>query len=677
MTNPHLLQRAELTEVPAENEIDPPSGIQSSRAAPGVRSLLVATLLYGGVSLLVWWNVWTAHPTTTTLCGCGDPSLFTWFLSWPAHAILHGQNPLYSTNLFYPGGVNLLSNTSELAIGIILAPVTWAFGPIATLNVALFLCPLASALGTFVLLRRWIKWLPGAFIGGLAYGFAPFLVLNLTGAWIMVSMAVVPPLVILCLDELLFRQRRRPVTVGIVLGLLIVFQFFVGTELLLIMAVCTSIGLAIIVVYTELRSPTRLRAHFRHAALGCVSGATTATILLAYPLWFAFAGPAHLPGTIWPNTQVQYQGLTLSNMLFSTPVQLFGVRGLYFQHRYGGYQGQIFSTQYFGILVFVVIGAGLIAFRRDRRMWFFGSMALASFLLSLGESKTVPLPWALLGSLSQFDNVIPERFLVITWLCVALLVAMIVDHTYWAVDGWRGARRRGASSPGVAGRIRSSRWTATAIAVGVAVVALVQPALYVAKAIPLATRPVVLPTWFQTVAPRLDHHQVLLVIPSGDLLESAATWQAVDGLNFSVVGGPGPGDLPSRAGPERPGSTAISTLMASSSIPQPDQAALDIRDALHEWGVTTIVIPDQSDLPRYEQIPSVTLTAALMTAATGRKPTHQADAWVWLNVDRAVSSPTPVTTDLAKCVAGLPSSGAAAVDSATNCAVAARSPGGE
>ncbi len=122
--------------------------------------------------MFVWSSAWR-HPTSTTTCGCGDTSLFTWFLEWPAYAISHGLNPFYSTAMHVPVGVNLLANTSVVAIGVLLAPVTWLFGPVATLNVALTLAPALSALSMFVLLRRWVTWTPAAFVGGLLYGFSP------------------------------------------------------------------------------------------------------------------------------------------------------------------------------------------------------------------------------------------------------------------------------------------------------------------------------------------------------------------------------------------------------------------------------------------------------------------------------------------------------------------------
>ena len=153
------------------------------------------------LSVLMWWNVWSTHPTSTSICGCSDNSLYTWFLDWPAHAIAHGMDPLYSSAMGYPHGVNLLANTSELAIGVPLAPITWIFGPIATLNVALTLGPALSALAMFALLQRWVSWSPASFIGGLAYGFSPFVLSNLEVSHLDFTMAFVPPLVIACLDE--------------------------------------------------------------------------------------------------------------------------------------------------------------------------------------------------------------------------------------------------------------------------------------------------------------------------------------------------------------------------------------------------------------------------------------------------------------------------------------------
>ncbi|MGB7052138.1 MAG: hypothetical protein WBG41_11260, partial [Acidimicrobiales bacterium] len=197
---------------PVAAPVDEPSPTTAHRHA-----VAIGGLFYLVVSLVVWWNVW-AHPSSTTTCGCGDPGLFMWFLAWPAHAIANGLDPLHSSAVFPPHGMNLLANTGVLAVGVVLAPVTWLFGPVTTLNVAMTASPVLSAMAMFVLLRRWVGWSPAAWFGGLLYGFSPFALTNLAAGHIMLGLLVVPPLIVLCLDELLVRQSRRPVATGVVLG---------------------------------------------------------------------------------------------------------------------------------------------------------------------------------------------------------------------------------------------------------------------------------------------------------------------------------------------------------------------------------------------------------------------------------------------------------------------------
>ena len=156
----------------------------------------MAFAIYLLVSTGLWWHVWSTHPTGVATCGCDDPGLFTWFLAWPANAIAHGHSVLYSTAIFHPGGVNLLSMTSVLAIGIPLAPVTWLFGPVATLNVAATLGPVLSALAMFWLLRRWVSWTPAAFIGGLVYGFSPFVLTAVSVGHLNVAFLFLLPLMV-------------------------------------------------------------------------------------------------------------------------------------------------------------------------------------------------------------------------------------------------------------------------------------------------------------------------------------------------------------------------------------------------------------------------------------------------------------------------------------------------
>ena len=221
----------------------------SHRRRHSLGPLAVALVAYLGVSILLWWQIWSSHPTTVTTCGCGDASLFVWYLEWPAYALVHGHSFLYSSALFHPTGTNLLSNTSVLAMGVPLIPVTLLWGPVATLNVAFTLAPALSALAMFWLLRRWVRWSPAAFVGGLVYGFSPFAFVSLAGGHLMLGFLALLPLMVACLDELVLRQRRGPYLVGGTLGLLVVVQFFVGTEMLVIAGLSGLVGLVLLVGY--------------------------------------------------------------------------------------------------------------------------------------------------------------------------------------------------------------------------------------------------------------------------------------------------------------------------------------------------------------------------------------------------------------------------------------------
>jgi hypothetical protein len=624
------------------------------------------------LSLFIWSHVWTSHPTSVTTCGCGDASLFTWYMEWPAYAIAHGLNLFHSTGMNYPTGVNIPANTSELALAVPLAPVTWLFGPIAALNVALTLSPALSAWAMFVLLRRWVSWTPAAIIGGMFYGFSPFLVAELTDAHLMLGMAAVPPLVVVCLDELLIRQQRRPVMTGVLLGLLVTLQFFIGSEILLMMAIMGVVGILIVVAYAVREHPETLGDHTRYAVAGLTSGAVTAGVLLAYPVWYALAGPDHFSGPIWPGrvSSVRTASTALNNYVHLSPTTVEAASSAFF-HKIGGYQGPVTSPQYFGIGMLVVVLGGLIVWRRDRRLWFFGAVAFVSVVLSLGAPKAILLPWQLVQNLPLFQNIIPIRFVFFTYLAVAIMLGLIIEHTNVEVNRRRQmAQHRSTGQSTGFPWSRLPRWAGAATGVIIAAIALVQPAADIAPTIPITTQRVVLPTWFRVVAPHLNQHQVLLVFPSAfNSPQTVLTWQAVDKMHYSMINGGLPVGLLAYAGKEYNGAGVIAWVSLRPELPEYSNSndLLFVRQALGEWGVTTVVIPDQPSFPAYDQIPSVTVAAALITAATGELPIHQADAWVWKDVEKAPQHALPSGAQFYQCIKGKPSHGEAVVEAATRC----------
>ncbi len=649
----------------------PLAGIGRSAAWPALRTMALAGTTYILLSLGVWWHVWTGHPSTTTTCGCSDSSLFQWFLAWPAYAISHGLDPWYASDMFYPHGINLLSNTAVVGVGVVLAPVTWLFGPIATFNVAITLAPALSAFAMFVLLRRWVAWAPAAFFGGLLYGFSPFILIELTDGHLMLAMAPMPPLLVLCLDELLARQRRSPVMGGVLLGLVVTVQFFIGTEVLLIVSIAAAIGIVLTLIYGAVHRDVLLR-RVRHAALGLAAASATVAVLLAYPTWFALAGPAHLSGPIWGSDLISYEGTNVHD--FFLPARSYP-QVLSLAHRFGGYQALSFSGQYLGIGLIVVLVTGLVVRWRDPRLWLFAIVGVIAVPLSMGLAPSgSPTLWGFFVHFPLLNNVIPGRFLIVTYLCAAVMLGLIIDHTRTSFGRWVDVRDvRGSDDHA---RL-ATRWRPAGswAAIGVSLIALVPILAYLAGNLPFTTQSVELPKWFETVGPHVASGAVVITFPvPWDFRTSSLTWQAVDGMSFAQVGGGGPEAISSRAGKEEAGQSYLGEVSIDGGqlTITPNGVAVS-RQALNVWGVTTIVVPDTHSLPTYERLHAVRSAVVLMTAATGRLPTRRADAWVWTDVEQSPPPVLPSSAALAACNGGSQSGPVASIERSAACVLAAAS----
>ncbi|MGO8873612.1 MAG: 6-pyruvoyl-tetrahydropterin synthase-related protein [Acidimicrobiales bacterium] len=646
---------------------------------------LVAGALYLAVSVIIWAHVWTGHPTAMTTCGCGDSSSSIWFTFWPAYAISHGHDPLFSTAVGYPTGISLIF----ASFGIALAPLTWLVGSVAALNVGLTAVPVLSALSMFALVRRWVSWMPAAFVAGLFYGFSPFVLNNLASAHVDFTFVAVPPLVVICLDELLIRQRRSPKLTGIVLGLLLSLQFLVGVEVLILMLIEVVIGVILVVIDVARRDPVALRKHARPASVGAVSAAVTTCLVLAYPVWSALAGPAHYSGTIHPGLRLSIFGGTAQKFFLPSKPLVHGAFSSPFFRIVGGYQGPVLSAQYFGIGVVVVCLAGILLWRRQRLLWLFGLLSIVSLCLVTSSG-----PW--LGSLPVLKNIVPLHFVLFAYLAVAVLLGVIVDNTRSAVNDISG-RSVGRSSRTKSEKWRSSlrRWPGAASGLVVASLAIAPPAVYVAQGIPFTIEPIILPTWFRTVAPHLSGHPVVLVLPApftatkGGLKwtdssgrnyslslsgkQAAMTWQALSGQRFSMVGSGGLGAGTVRNDVENAGQNVISQVTFAYAthpvITSSDLVA--VHRALLGWKVTTVVLPDQPELPEYDQVASVPAMAAMITGATGLRPTHTAKAWVWNGVDHSTLSTYPTAAQYASCTNGTSGIGGLTVDRTVACVLAA------
>ncbi len=620
--------------------------------APLWAQYLVAGGLYLVLSLLVWWQVWTTRPSSVMTCSCTDAGRAVWYLEWTAFALSHGHNLWYSNWLFHPGGFNILSDTSVPAIGLVMTPITLLFGPVASINVASTLVPVLTALSTFWLLRRWVRWTPAAFIGGLVYGFSPFVLVQLAYGWLNLATLALLPLMVACIDELVVRQRARPTLVGGALGLLLTIEFFVSSELVLIVIISGVIAIGLLAVYAAVHDLTDLRRRLPYALTGILTGAVVVIALLAYPVWFFLHGPAHLGGgPVWSTDIPGNLGNTLSNFWSQvgrfgpvTQRQLAGEAPVL-----GGYEGPPFpSPSYLGLGLLIVLVAGTVWRRHDRRLWFFGALGLVTAALSLRVGGTNWGPWSLVYHLPLFNNVVQERFSAVIDLCAVVMLAVILDRVRTTVMNWSAERQPITQRPNTHLRrapVGARSVTAGLAALVVAAVAIVPIGNALASNLPLRMQAVVVPRWFTEVAPHLPPGQVVLTYPFATAdSQSAIPWQAIDKMHYLMAGGGGPAGTVAHAGAQTAG---FSVLAAASLplVPAPTESQSNlaaVRRAVQAWGVTMVVVPGDAGLPTYQRARGTSFAVGFFTAVLGSAPVYQAGAWVWPEVKQA-PPPVPIS----------------------------------
>jgi hypothetical protein len=558
---------------------------------------------YGLAAILLFWPAWLS-PAERTVGGRGDPFFFMWFLRWFPYAVAHGWNPLFTTHLDYPDGVNLMWNTSIALPSLLLTPVTLIAGPIVAYNLLVTMGLAVSGWCAYLALRRYVRSGAAAFVGGAIYAFSPFMVSQSLGHPHL-TMAWAPPLVLLILDEVLVRQRVSRWH-GVLLGGLGAAQLVTGEELLAMVTVAGVIGVVILAVLHRDAVRSRLRPAL--PVFGTALG--TFLLLAGLPLAVQFLGPQQVHGPLQPHN---YYVADVLNFVVPTRMQL-AAPGLA-THLSDHFTGNVAEqTAYLGVPLLAL----LVVF--VRRRWGQPVVAWAVItgvviaILSLGTTMHVagsdtgiPLPWALLDRVPLVREILPARLSLVVYLLVGLLVAVFLDAAL-ARPGWR---------PRIG---------------GTAVTALALAALI--PSLPYPTSSVTTPTFFsRPLALRtLPEGGVVLVAPFAVVGSADAMyWQAAAAMWFRMPEGeafvPGPYPLyPPRSATE----LALVPLAYGADPPAAvdTQVAMQIRADLRRWNVEAVVVG-----PMLHQDQAV----ALITTVLGQRPVQDGGVDVWWNVSAALA----------------------------------------
>jgi hypothetical protein len=576
---------------------------------------------YLAVAVAVFLPAWR-DPQHLLVGYYGDPKFFVWVLGWIPKALATGSDPLLTTDLNYPAGVNLMWNNSVPLVGFLLSPITALAGPTASYNAAITVGLAVSAWCAHMVMVRLGLSRPGALVGGLLYGFSPYMLAQ-SLAHLPIVIGILPPLALLFLHELVVRQSAPAWRTGALLGGVAGAQVLISLELLATTVLLSAVGVVLLLAAAprQVLGQQVIRGGL-HALRGLYAALCVSALVAAVPLAVMFFGPQRVGGALRdPDIYVN----DAAGFLVPTPVFWLAPPSLTSMTR--SWSGHITEWNgYVGIplalLLAWIIGRNI----RVPVVRWAALVGLVAAVLSMGPhlhvngavNQQIVLPWALVLKLPVLANLLPSRLAIYLFLCAGILLGVFVGRLGSPLSGWRS----------LAG------W----LAVVVALLPLVphEPTPVINNSVP----PFFFPGGDVDTVPR---GSVVLVLPfatdPGTLAPGPATWTAVDSMTWQAYAGyrfrmpsgyvivPGPGEQPSH-GPV-PTSTSRMVIDVAQGGPQPvitpELRNLIAADFEH-WDVEFVVVGPM----RYQAG-----ERELVTRLLNRPPEEVGGIFLWRHVDPA------------------------------------------
>jgi hypothetical protein len=397
---------------------EPAAGVRRARLSRPA----LALALYALLAVLLYLRAWAA-PTQVWAGNLGDPAGFMWLLSRTPGVVENLHSAFFTNNVNYPFGINLMWAPNVPLLALLAWPVTHLWGPVAAYNTVMTAGFALSAWGAFFAARRFVTSDLAAAIAGLLYGFSPYMVAHGYGHLNM-TFVVVPPLLLLVLDEVFRRQRISPFLAGLALAALAAAQYFISQEIILSSGVIALVALIVLV----LAHRGEVRGRARHVAICFAVAVPVFALIVAYPLRIMFFGPQRLgafPTDLFVNDLLTF-------VVPPPTVRVAGISALAPWRQWTGNPAE--WNGYLGLPLLVVLCVAAVALRRNPQARFFAVMTALAAVLSMGaflhvngHVTQVPLPWWLAANLPVTRNMEAARLMLYGYLFAGVLLAMLVD----------------------------------------------------------------------------------------------------------------------------------------------------------------------------------------------------------------------------------------------------------
>ncbi len=398
----------------------------------GSHCVLLACYVAAGI--VVTW------PRVTYLAGrlpaTRDAGGYVWDLWWVARQVSHLASPWSTRYIAAPVGTNLGYHTLMPLPGLLMTPITLAFGPSASYNLLSIACPGLLCYVMYRAARLWIPSPTGAIAAGALFGLSSILAWR---SWYEINLAAGALFLPMALEASV-RLRRRPARrQAVILGLVMGAAVLTDQE----SAVLATVLTALVLLPWMLRHPAPARLW--PPALATAVGAATAAPQIIAMIRQARAGGAASPSSYLARNYVN-SGAGLGQMISPSPrISHLGLRYLGSLYYRQGPSSQVVAT--FGVVLTVLGLAGLAVAWRRRNAWLLALLWAGCAALALGSalwigphpqvpaprlwhgtalSQVLPFTWFVkLPGLSGFREA--DRFTLLGLIPVTLLAGTAVD----------------------------------------------------------------------------------------------------------------------------------------------------------------------------------------------------------------------------------------------------------
>jgi hypothetical protein len=195
----------------------------------------LALVLFAAATTAWLWPLLIAPAAAIPGSGAGDNFVFVWNLWWAKRSLLAGVSPLWCPVVFVPFGANLTLHTHTLLPSAIAALVAGDViaGTNGIVAAHLFLNFAAGYALAWRITRDWAA----ALLGGLLFGWSPYVAERLLGHFNLIAVWVLPLTVLLLLSTLDGTHRRSGLLLGLTLGAIPYIEYYYAVHAAILVVV--------------------------------------------------------------------------------------------------------------------------------------------------------------------------------------------------------------------------------------------------------------------------------------------------------------------------------------------------------------------------------------------------------------------------------------------------------